>query len=458
MTIFSTNSIFQPIAKFIKFINNDLSVINGVNNVNSLPLCNLKINYEQYQRISVQVPKSQIDYVLSFPMLGINTTFIAIKPTYCGINPDLNYLKWKFQSSSDAKWSFTNLLILTGTSNNPIPPILIDNPNPDCTVILDILVSAMDNDYLNDTAAFIYLQGLTYDCVHTYNETNSGILAFFNATVNNIPGSLVGTVNIIDIVNVSRVPGLNRIIIDEASQENIVLDFLTDSDTTQALSAINWVLADPINRLLPQPKDIVAPVITYTNRVNTLTNTIEIDLSTYSPQPFAKTDFINAAILSVIDSRDGVIIPSISNIVLTQSSILIATIVNPGTYTANISISDIAGNITTAIINITALSIIVDTTPPVFNLTPVIVSNATSINISDYVTGFSANDAKVLCILAITDDVDGMIPLSNVVVVIRDISTTIISSITTSGIYTLTLSVQDAAHNTAIKIITLTVS
>ena len=114
MTIFSTNSIFQPVQKYLKYNNTDIAVINGANKVNALPLCGVKIDYQQYQRISVQIPKGQTDFVLSFPMLGIKTTFITIKPTYCGVNPKLNYLKWKFQPSSDAKWSFTNILTLTG--------------------------------------------------------------------------------------------------------------------------------------------------------------------------------------------------------------------------------------------------------------------------------------------------------------------------------------------------------
>jgi hypothetical protein len=445
MTIFSSNSIFQPVQKYLKYYNTDIAVVNGANKVNALPLCGIKINYEQYQRISVSIPKGQVDFVLSFPMLGIKTTFITIKPTYCGVNPDQNYLKWKFQPSGDAKWSFTSILTLTGTSTNPIPPILIDNPNPDCVVQLDILVSAMENDYLNDNSAFLYLNELTFDKVHTYNETNSEILAFFNKD-----GVLAGTLDIVDIVNISRVPGQNRIIIDESSESNIVLDFLTEYDTLQALSAINWVLLDPTTRALPQAADITPPAITYTNRVNTLTSTIDFDLSLYPLATINKQDFINAAILGVTDNRDGSMMTLPNNIVFKSGVNPQNTILAPGTYTAEITISDIAGNITTQIINMEVYAVIVDITPPVINFTGSVTGLVINpIDTNAYPTGFSANDARVLCITNVVDDTDGMIPLASVAVVFKDAYGVTVPSIPfpSEGDFTVQFTVLDAALN-----------
>lgn len=454
MTIYSSNSIFQPVQKYLKYYNTDIAVINGANKVNALPLCGVKINYEQYQRISVQIPKGQTDFVLSFPMLGIKTTFITIKPTYCGVNVDLNYLKWKFQSSSDAKWSFTNVMTLTGTSNNPIPPILIDNPNADCAVQLDILVSALGNDYLNDNTAFLYLDGLSFDKVHTYNETNSQILAFFNKD-----GVLAGTVDIIDIINISRVPGKNRIIIDESSENNIVLDFLSDTDTLQALSAINWVLLDPATRALPQPPDLVPPVITYTNKVNTITSTIDFDLSLYPLTTITKQHVINAAILSVVDNRDGSMLALPNNILLKQGASPINTILAAGLYTADIKVMDIAGNITTKTLNLDVHAVIMDTLAPVINFTGSVTGMVINpIDINAYPTGFTANDARVLCITNIIDDIDGMIPLAGASVVFKDAYGTVVPTIPSEGDYTVTFTVSDAAANTTTSTLSLHVN
>lgn len=449
MTVFTNSSIFQPVAKNVKFQGGDLKVISGVSTLSELPLCNVKVPFIQYQRLSVQIPKGQIDYVVSFPMLGLKTTFITIKASYCSVNPSLNFLKWKFEPSSDAKWSFTNILVLTATTDNPIPPILIDNLNPDCNVTLDILVTAMDNDYLDDSAAFIYLKNLEFTNVHTYNETTSQILAFFNEDNN-----LVTTVNISDIINVQRIIGKYRLVIDESSDSNIVLDFKTEYDTLQALSAINWVMLDPTTRFLPQIADTTPPVINYKNTV--ISGSITINLSLY-PTVFTKQDFITAAILSVVDNRDGIIIPTVTNITFKDSlNVELVTIIAPGNYTAIISVYDLAGNNTTQTVAINMQGVIVDNTPPVFTFDSNVTANVVNpININTYSGLFTYNDAKVLTILSVIDAVSGPISLSAVSTIFKDIYGVTVPNITTSGTYTIEFSAADASTNTATEILTM---
>lgn len=449
MTLLS-NSIFTAPVNTIRFIGDDLVVTKGANSLAKLDLCSIKIPYKQFEKISVQVPAGAIDYVLSFPMMGINITYLTIKPTFCGLNPELNYIKWKFQSSSDAKWSMTNIMILTATTNNPIPPILIDNPNPDCALQLDVLVSGMDNDYLNDNSAFIYLDNLTFGSVQTFNQTNSGILAFYNS--DNI---LVGSVNISDIVNITKVDGKNRIIIDESSSNNIVLDFISEYDTLQTLSSINWLLQDPSNRSLPTSADLLGPVITPTNLV--VSNTINIDLSLYNNN-FSKQLFLDTAILSVIDAIDGVITPIPYNVAFTQGSSQLINIVNPGTYTATLTVNDIAGNITTSTITIIAQSVIIDITPPVILYTGAVSGSVIATQNINLFSGtqFSYNDAKNVCILSASDNIDGNIPLSNISVLFFDNNMVpVLSPITIEGNYFVRFTAIDSHANTTIDTFSL---
>ena len=58
--------------------------------------------------------------------------------------------------------SFTTILLFTGTTSNPVLPIVIDNPDLDNPVTLEILVSATTNDYLNDVIAATYLSNLLF--------------------------------------------------------------------------------------------------------------------------------------------------------------------------------------------------------------------------------------------------------------------------------------------------------
>lgn len=451
MTLISSNSIFKPVSKYIKFQGSDVVVTSGANKVVDLSLCNLKISYEQYQRTRIQIPRSSVDFELNFQQLGIQTIFVAITATFCGVNPDLQYLKWKFKPSSDPKWSMTSTMILTATTSNPIPSILLDNPNPDCDVYLDILSAASINDYLNDINAFLYLNNLTFDKVHTFGETNSGTLAFFNDA-----DVLAGTVDISDIINVVRVAGKNRLIIDESSENDIVLDFVSEYDTLQALSAINWVMLDPMNRSLPQLADTTAPVITLSNLVDN-TNTIDVDLSLFANN-FTKLDFIVMAVTSIIDDRDGLLALNINNITITQNNIAYNTITAPGLYNATINISDIAGNTTTVNITINAQSIIVDTTAPLITYTTNVVG--TVINTQDlaFLTGnqFTYNDAKVLAILNVTDNLDGIISLNNVGVVFYDNNMVPVNSpITQEGHYYVQFSVQDVHNNSTIDLLSI---
>lgn len=446
MTIFSNNTIFQPSNNYIKFGNTNISVQNGANVLSKLPLCNIKIDYKQYQRNMVTVPAEQEDYLLSFPMMGIKSTFLAIKATYKNQNKNKNFLKWNFVSSNDPKRSFTNILVFSATSSNPIEPILIDNLGS-CDVELEILIAGVTNDFLSDINSFIYIDNLEFTDVRTFDETNSEIFAFYNSD-----NELVATTNTSDVVNWYKVSGMNRIVIDESSDNNIILDFKTNYDTLQALSAINWLMLDPANRALPKAADLDPPVITL------LTSSLTIDLANYSSQTYTKADFIAEAIDTIIDAIDGSISAVTQNIKFFDSnSDEVLSINSVDTYTGEITISDIAGNTATATVTIDAQLNIVDTTPPVINYTSEVDTANNTINgfslSTDYGGLFTTNDAIIYSILSVDDDVDGPISLTDVNVVFYDSTLTQVvnNEIITAGTYYIEFSVSDSSLNTTLE-------
>lgn len=440
MTLFSNNSIFKPNTKHIKFYDSKINVINGANSLAFLPLCDIKLDYKQYQRLSVIVPKNTEDFVLSFPMMGIKTNFLVIKPVYPNSKKINNYMKWKFQSSGDPKWSFTTLLAFTATTNNPLPNLVIDNPS-DCDIQIEILVSGMENDYLNDPIAFLYLNNLIFTDVRTLDETNSEILTFFNEQ-----NELAGTLDVADVVNVYKVSGLNRIIIDESSTNNIVLDFKTEYDTLQALSAINWLLLDPATRSLPKAADEDAPVVTFTSAV--IGTQLNIDLSSYINNTFAKQNFITDAIDNIVDNVDGIMFATPDDVTIFNGLTEINNIVNPGNYTIELNISDIAGNIVQHILTIDA--ILTDVTPPVIT-TSINVSGSTlnDLVLADFGGTISPNDVKLESILSVIDDVDGQILLNQVNTQLFDNAMAQISEITAIGSYAVEFNVSDSSGNVA---------
>lgn len=442
MSLLSTNSIFQPTNKAIRFSGSDIVVTSGANFVAKLDLCSVNMKYLQYQKLSLQVPAGATDFLLDFSIMGLKITFLSIKPKFCGNCNSCNYIKWKFQMSTDPKLSMTSLMVLTGTTSNPIPNIIIDNPSADCPIQIDLLVGAMENDGLNDVNAFIYLNNLEYDDVHTLGETNSGILAFYTST-----GDLAGTVNISDIINITKVPNLNRIIIDESSSENIILDYISSGEALQALSALNWLLLDPSNRSLPQAKDLTPPVVTLSNRI--ISGTISIDLSLFSDN-YTKLNVINDAIDSIVDDRDGQIIATVNNIYISQGTLDFTTITMPGLYTVSVVIKDIAGNETTETFTIDAQAVIADNTLPIIVHTGNVTGNiVNSIDLANYpLTQFTYDNAKVLTIQSVTDNLDGVLSLNDVSVSFFDVNGVPVSSpITQEGNYTIRLAVQDSHAN-----------
>ena len=346
MTIYLENSsIFQPQSNNVSFNKEGIVIKNGANELANLDMCGIKIPYKQYQKMQLLIPANASNYLLNFQILGLYITFLAILPKFSGSCTNCNFLSWNFESSNDPMHTMTSVLILTGSTNNPIENLLITNSS-ECNVTVDIMVTAMDNDYLLDAPAYIYLTDLLFTSITTYGSTNSGILEFYNSA-----GIAAGTLNVSDIIDVRRVPNMQRIIIYSSASSNIVLDFATLYDTLQALSAISWLLEDPAARALPTTPDIIGPIITLTT--NVVGGNLPVILATYSNN-FTIPDLITQSILSIFDARDGNITPTIGMFKITLLGSVYNTITMPGTYLVTVTATDIAGNPTVVTFNVVA--------------------------------------------------------------------------------------------------------
>lgn len=439
MTIFSNNSIFQPTNKLIKFNNSKFVVNSGASTISFLPLCDLKIEYSQYQRLSVTIPKGQTDYVLSFPGTGIKPTFLAINVLYKTNNPQRNYLKWKFQSSIEPKWSMTKFMTLTGTTTNPIPPLLIDNPNTECDVQLEILVASNTNDYLDDFSALVYLNGLNAINIESANE----IIEFFNSN-----NELMYSMSTSDIVNYYRFNGQNRIVIIDTNDNAIVLDFVSLSETLQALSAINWLMQDPANKTLPKAPDLDGPIITFMPIINN--NEFTIDITQYAGT-FTKQNFIDDFIDTIIDMVDGNIIPTLDMINFKINGQNVVTFDNAGIYTIEVKATDIAGNTSTEILTITIQETpVIDIIPPVIEFTNNVDLNTLTIQdleLVNYNSIITSNDLRVETLLQLSDNIDGIYPLSACTINIYDNVMALIPEITSIGTYSIEYILEDSSNN-----------
>jgi hypothetical protein len=166
MTVFA-NSIFNIPVNTINISGNAFNVTSGANIINKMSLCNVNIDFKEYQRLSVVIPENATNFVLTFPVFTNGTTFISIVPDYPSkaIADELNYLEWKFVTSNDPMQVMSEFLALTTNSLNPFSDILINNPS-DCKVRIEVLVSGIPHTG-NGTPNVVLFSGLNNNNLQT---------------------------------------------------------------------------------------------------------------------------------------------------------------------------------------------------------------------------------------------------------------------------------------------------
>lgn len=323
------NHIFGPTNKNIKLSKDGFKVMNGSNTLSVLSLCNFNYAYNQYNRLSLIIPANTIDYELKLPI--INPTLLILNVQYKGNKINQHYLKYKFVDSLDQKRVMTNLLVLTGTNNNPISNLLIDNLSQTCPVHLEILIATNTQTY-NDETSLFYANNLSMQNISAIDTV---------ITINDF------TINVEDVIGVEK---HNDKIIINTNTYPVILEFINLYEQVQSHSALLWYLSDTDNHILPTSYDNTGPVITFNNIIN---NELEIELNDYSGT-YTRLNFIDN-IDSIIDNRDGVISVDVSMISFIDNNLPQLTFDSTGVYTVVVTVTDNANNTTIETIELTII-------------------------------------------------------------------------------------------------------
>ena len=359
-------SIFGNTSQYIKIQGSDFVAIEGVNTVERLLGGDIRIPYKQLLKSRVILKAGQANYLLNHLGLGDNATFLAIKATYNtkSVNEEDNYVDYYFYDDLTSRHSFNQLIVLTGNSQNRIQQLYLTNPNSKYSVVLDVMVAIIDEEYsfFNDVI-------------------NQSGTSFVDLSVTDIHTHVVGESIVINdknskpliyllLVNISSIEKDGDVItIDDTSLGFILLKFSTEYDANQAFSLLNYILENQnidIDTLVPLTDDD-SPIIYFNSEVgntgdyiafngstasvpydtsfgNTFSTTISI--STYgSGGILTKNNLIDLLIDVVDDSRDGVISITASNInIFNYSQSSVTSITSTGTYSLSFDISDIAQN------------------------------------------------------------------------------------------------------------------
>jgi hypothetical protein len=365
------NTIFGNSGQFIKLQGSDIVAIEGVNTVERLIGSDIRIPYKQLLKSRVVLKAGQANYLLNHLGLGDNATFLAIKATYnkSSVNEEDNYVDYYYYDNLSSRFSFNQLMVLTGNSTNRIKQLYLTNPNVKYAVTLDVMVAVLDDTYsffpdtINQSGTSF--TGLSYTDISSYIVGESIVIS----DVNNRP---LIYINLSSINSITRTS--NILTIDDETLGTLLLIFLTEYDAIQAQSILSYVLSNPsidIANIDPLA-DSIDPVIYFKTYVggtgatisSSLTSSVptyaggssysvtgytfstSISLSTYGTSSvITKNNLVDLLINSVVDNRDGIMSITGSNLILlgTESN-LVSSITSTGTHSLSFDFSDIAQN------------------------------------------------------------------------------------------------------------------
>lgn len=146
----STNRFFGPVQTHIKMHQGSFIAVEGPNmthKMNTLP--SMRFPYQQILSSRITLRAGQTNYLLNHLGLGDNATFLAITALYddkSKFESD-NYVQYSYYSDNNRMYSFAQMLVLTGNSENRIEQLYLTNPNQNSAVVLEVMVAVIDEYY-----------------------------------------------------------------------------------------------------------------------------------------------------------------------------------------------------------------------------------------------------------------------------------------------------------------------
>jgi hypothetical protein len=365
MSVVCSSSLFGNRSQFIKTNGGDFVAVDGSGVRERLVLSDLRIPYKQILKSRVILKIGQANYLLNHLGLGDNATFLSIKAVYdpkSVIEAD-RYVNWSYYDDLTRINSFADMMVLTGNSTHRVPQLYLTNPSDKYPVYLDVMVGVIDDSYsiftdtLNQSGTSF--TGLEYTDIHSHVVGESIVI--------NDKSSPVRPLIYIRLSDINSIERSGQIlIIDDSSLGIIFLQFLTENDTYQAHSLLNYILQYPntdIDTLNPV-SDNLDPILYFYDSVGDefitfngatygvpydttegLTFSTSISLSTFGTSGVIdKSKLIYLLVDYIEDNRDGLMSMLPSNLIISGTAGNVDNILNTGTYSLSFDFSDIAHN------------------------------------------------------------------------------------------------------------------
>jgi len=357
---------FYVTEKLIKPYECAMIVIEGPNLKGKLNLDGLEIKYENFVISQLILNPEAKDQPMLYGFLGNSITFLMVKVKYIPLDPNWaiepeQYIEYYFKDDPTKVRQMGQLLVLSGNSAKRIPQIYFNNPSTKNKVYLDVLMANLEQDSLTDTNQ--YAQTSSFDGLY-YNSIISDTVIYQLPTstgstelkIIDINGKTLMVIPYVNIRTISKIDSLT-LLIGLDTEEKVKLGFLSESNTDQANSRINWVLNRQRYRILTvtsPPLDITPPVITW-NPLDTgitysiTTGSTQVYFPSFTGVTFTPTDIKTMFIQSITDNVDGDmnIYDASLMIYLVNDLVPLTGITEGGIYDLYFSVTDLAGNINT---------------------------------------------------------------------------------------------------------------
>jgi hypothetical protein len=352
---------FYTAEKIIKPYECSMIVVEGPQLKGKINLEGLEFKWENYNLAQMILNPQSSDQPLLYGFLGTNLTFLMVRAKYVPTDPmwaveTEQFIQYYF--SGDTIYSMGQLLVLTGNSTNKIPQIYFNNPSATNKVYLEILMANLGQDPLVNPNQFkqnSYFSSLYYNSILS-DVVNYTIPTSVGSTELKIVDIEANTLLYIPYVNMRTIEKVDplTLLIGLDTEEKIKLQFLSEFNTDQANSRINWVLKDKQNRTLTinvPDIDTTAPVISWNNILTGTTTGITSGVTTLYMLPsgvtYNATSLKEFFISGITDNRDGNISIYDSNVEMyvLNDIVPITGITDVGTYYIKFSVRDLANNI-----------------------------------------------------------------------------------------------------------------
>lgn len=466
------NNFLDPTYKVIRPYDCSMLAVEGPNTKGKVDLIGLEIPYDSFFTSSMSLKAGEENKPILYGFLGNDVSFLMIRVKYGeDSNPRFGTpeqkleqspytLKDEFGQTIETKESkeyyieyynsdspsdvrpIGKLMILTGSSNNRIPQVYLNNPM-DIEVKVEIMVASIEPIESSEGTSLsqAVIDGLFYNSILT-DEVAGGATQFEIMNENDEVVLYLPLTHFDNDYNIHNIHQDNNILtITTENEQTAILKFVTDYDANQAHSRMSWILENPTGRYLtknyPAP-DLEAPVMYF---------------NTYATDQF-NTSGMTADLLrmyyltGVTDNRDGVIDVNDVEIIIREEDTIntIDEITSEGIYNIVFRIKDIAGNQASAIRTATF-----DMTPPVITFKPAAQGGTLDLSIDNDSQavpsqGLTKDDIIRFAIDDIQDNIDG--DIANSAVTLEISGTTF--PITVGGSIPISFSVTDSNSNEAV--------